>query len=329
MKNRIFLGAMALVALVGCGSGEGSKSNNDVRAFYYPYYNANLEMFVELPTLKGDVKSLTMTFSTAKEKFGELVKDDEMLRSEYEFTSAGNVCRHKEFYSSELAKVTKMEYNSLDKCTKSFEYSEDGELVEFLKCTYSEEGYPLGENYYDGDGELKYRLESECDKNGNPIVIREFNAEEKLTSLVRQKFNSDNKPTEYISYDAEGDVDYEIFLIYNSNGKLSRQLQRNYFEDHEYVYETVYKYDAKGNLIEQVDSSHNGGRTRYLFSYDKAGNMTEKVEKYSWKDEEERTEGSSTYEYDSKGNVTRYVVYEYEGARKKPRYIVDFEIEYR
>lgn len=330
MKLRFLMGSLALVALVGCG--DAKSTNDNERAFYHGYYNPDLDygMYIDIPLLKGDVQSVVLTISNAAEKFGEIVVEDELFRGEYEFTPAGHVRSHKEYHYSELHRVRKMEYNNSDKCTKVVEYNGDGELVKNVDVLSSEKGHVLSENHYNGEGELIYRLATECDKEGNPITVTNYGADGEIVSLVRQQFNTKGKLTKYLSYDSEGQLKYEMSYEYNSDGNVISEQHNHIYNDEEHIAKYTNNYDSKGRLTERLCEGDNY-TARTIHTYNEEGNLVEQVHSTSWgDDEEEKVNELRIYEYDSKGNVTRYVVYESgHKGRKEVDKVYDFEIEYR
>jgi hypothetical protein len=116
---------------------------------------------------------------------------------------------------------------------------------------------------------------------------------------------------------------------YDSDGNVISELQNHIYNDEEHIAKFTYNYDSKGRPTEQLCEGDNY-TARTINTYNKEGNLVEQVESSSWGDDEEKVSEVRTYEYDSRGNVTRYVVYEsdYKG-RKEVDKVYDFEIEYR
>lgn len=328
MKKRFFVGALALVALVGCASnGEGGhKSSTPTREFYNSFeYLFNSSIEVQKPSLYGDVESVDIGVFSASEKFGDIVIEDRIARLVYEFNQAGDVIA-KSLWDGDKAEMTKMEYNADETCSKFSRYNEDGELVSCSKMEYDKSGHIVTERQFDAEGNETMRACFECDAKGNVVKYTNYSSEGEVESLVRQKFDSNDRIVEVSLYGYDGDVDSHQNFVYDKRGNLVRETYQ-YGDDYED--ESVYRYDSKDNLVERVNDGYYYKYTT-SYTYNPSGKVIEAVTKQQDKETgKEEFSGARTYEYDDKGNVVRYVNYDYKGVRRVPSCVVSFDITYR
>jgi len=148
---------------------------------------------------------------------------------------------------------------------------------------------------YNADDEETSYMSVELNKNGFPETITiEEDGNNRTIELEYGKNNTIKSAT--TTWD-DGSEEYEEFDKY---GNVV------YAEDRYSEYEFEYKYDKKGNILEEV--CYKDGEESYsiIYEYDKEGNMTY-YEHNDAEDEDWSYARIYEYEYDKKGNIIEEV----------------------
>lgn len=151
--------------------------------------------------------------------------------------------------------------NALNKpstyATIQYTYDANGNILTCDK-TYSKDEWEKQTYIYDRNNKLSYEM---TDSDGNyEKILYFYDTADKLTSIQEQKGND----TTYYTY------------LYDLNGKLTSEVK----EMSDLVIYTAYTYDGDGKLQKEEHKYSPSGEAHYtcIYSYDKYGNETQKVE---------------------------------------------------
>ena len=187
--------------------------------------------------------------------------------------------------SSQISSIEKINFN-LDSDGKPL----DSEKLSTLNFDAS--GFLVETFIYDSDGTVKYRFTYDYDKNGRRTRTSRF-IDSKLTNYYTYEYNEHgNKSKAYryntndeieeyyiYEYDDEGNLVEEEWFSYNGDKVYSiendydkgrKTHSYTYDEDNYLVYEYVFRYDDKGNVIEELKYSGRGIQTgiiQYIYKY--------------------------------------------------------------
>lgn len=239
---------------------------------------SNPENDLKKANLKGKVKKITEVRYSAKEKFGEVIKDtveetttlvyndkgflDEKIayhtdgsidRTEkFDYNSKGNLIKKIALNSKgELLQTWLYEYDSKNSLLKMQNISAEQEILQYETYKYDEKGFLIESISYNGDGTVSTKCTYKNDKNGNCLEMNVFQKND-LVEVHKQKHNAQNKL-----------IEQEIFM---NNLLLTK---------------TEYKY-LNDDLIEEISepSSVLSATTSWKYEYknlDENGNWTTKI----------------------------------------------------
>lgn len=118
-----------------------------------------------------------------------------------------------------------------------------------------------------------------------------------LFVLLLPGFSQSNKKENDLQLDGfVGRVKTVKIAVYDSKGSLE--------------FTNIYKYDAKGNKVEEARYRRDGALSgKNIYKYDEKGNKVEEATYDSWD-----LTGKKIYKYDAKGNVTKAATYNSDGS---------------
>jgi hypothetical protein len=177
-------------------------------------------------------------------------------------------------------------------------------------------------------GDIKSITKYTYDKDGNLLNSKTYDSKDNLLSQTGLTYNDKGQVTEVLFTNIEGGSKVRTVKSYNKKGFLSKK--KTYFDENEFnreqrfiyndsnrveaerIYETEdgksfdeewkYKYDAKGNKIEEALHDNAGNMlSSTIYQYNEHGNVVSETVK---------SDGTSTtvtyeYVYDKKGNWKR------------------------
>lgn len=280
MKRIIFSAIVALM-LAACAKPQPQKVAVPTRQGWH----------ASLPTLVGDVKSVTATEYYTFEESGEIVKTVES-RTEYKLNKRGDV-------------------------VEQISYDQDNSVSDKCLYTYNSEQRMTEKAWYKRNGELDWKTRYIYDKHGILVEEIDYNGDGSIRSKSRFGYNSDGKKTEERSYNIDDILQWRALLKYNLNGHLVEDAAYWLYGGLDYRY--LYRYNAEGQLIENVEASDNAPMKRNTYKYDSEGRLIEKCI---------HTEGQTTvlelhYHYDSMGNVVKIA------PSTSNNIVTEYEIVYR
>jgi len=187
--------------------------------------------------------------------------------------------------SSKISSIKKINF-SLDSNGKPLSSAKQSTLE------YNSKGFLTETITYDEEGKVKDKFFYEYDKNGVRIKTTRY-TEEKMTNYYTYDYNEFGIKTKAYRYDPAGNL--EEFYIYeyddegnlveeewfSSSGKKVYRMENDYDdgiktrsstydENNDLMYEYVYKYDEKGNIIEEIKYDYRGaqaGVIQYIYKY--------------------------------------------------------------
>lgn len=181
-------------------------------------------------------------------------------------------------------------------------YDTDGTIAEKQTCKYNKSGIPVEISYYGENAKFLYKCSSKYDTKDNSVETKitttlgvevlsytdflnankQFVKKHKVTNdfeikgYVQYKYNSKGVSVEEETYRPEGTLKNRN--VYDDNRNL---LEMNRFEqDGTIGYKSTFKYDTKNNPTEWVNYEKDGSKkstTTYTYEYDSRGNWIKRV----------------------------------------------------
>jgi hypothetical protein len=244
---------------------------------------------LEIKGLKGEVKSIRQTVYTAKEKFGEIVKDKPgAFHSDYSsyyelYNEDGNLLEENSYYQTgELVGKKKFNYDENLRLIETLFYDPDGTLTvkwihkyddtdnNFKTFRYNEKGEAIGssDNEYDNagnlilslrnnpDGEPTHKAVYEYDENGLLIKESYLNLSGSYSRTSIYKYNEEGKSKEEEKYDTDNNLTHRILITYDSKGNKIKEVSTAYEKSSVTIFD--FNLDEKENWITGVYSLSDG-----------------------------------------------------------------------
>jgi hypothetical protein len=300
--------------------------------------------------LKGNIKSYTQKKYSAKEVFGELKTEDlgdsflvifnktkkivndsivSFISGNSDFNRTDNNKYCVEIFENYISS-DKFGYSFIDKIKDVWIFDLNGNIIEFKTYennilvykeiqTWNKNNSLIEYKNYRRDGSLIRREQFVYDSKGNLIDHFLYGNYGGPTNFqhVKHVYRYDNKEIEYSNLDELGNINFCGKFFYNSNGYLIKKIitdNRTKVKD-----TTTYKYDSKGNKIEEFD-----GSWRVKFSYDNKNKLIEII--YFTLDNEIKMRENSTY--DNFGNlITHLKTYESLGGYETSKIKFDYDMK--
>lgn len=284
--------------------------------------------------LYGDVASLSIRLYSAKDSFGEMVKDGFYYYRTYKFNTKGDVTE--ECYRNEDGSIIwkdVYQYDANGNTTAYTEYRSDGSLYGKSTWKYSPEGLLLDNTRYDGDGTISYKYVYEYDAAGNEVKCSRYGENYTLREVTKRKYEGNNQ-TELAVYNGAGELQSMSKRQYNDDGNVTLEasygvggaLQDKYVTTYNekglrysvkrynadgLAWEDFYYYDEAGNCIKYFEFLADGSvSAKSYYTYDENNYRTSYL-KY---DKDENVIDHVEYSYDQQGRQTKYVSYDSAGT---------------
>ena len=255
MKSKLFLILLFPILIFGCSK---LKAENDLD-------NENL---------KGKVKSIKYTAYKASEKFGEIEKGEiiSFFKNEETFyNKAGFITEKVKFNEDFTVRATKkISYNEKYKPTEENYYDNNNQLLGKTKYQYVDTLINQ-ENTYNSNGKLIRKIKYQYDKNNNAIKEETTDSTGNQSKLFLYEYDQNKNLLETKSY-SEGKLLSSVKFIYDKKGRKIEFYRKNHFYNNEEEKET-YKYDEKGNLLQQDNYTNNSLLSSIFYSYDENNNL--------------------------------------------------------
>jgi hypothetical protein len=223
--------------------------------------------------LKEYVKSVTTIKFGAAEKFGDVTKGEKKGRDYEAYNKSGFRTEFLMKDGDDATELTvKYTYDGNNNLVE-LDRNDEGE-IEIEKMKFNSKGTVEVADTYNKKGNLTGRSKFIYNNSGLLITMNEYDGNGKLISTVENKYNANNELVSSLTYD----------------------------EPRKLLYSGYYKYDMRGNVIEDIWGSRNS-----------KGVMNERTKTFRFNSKKQKTEqthssgGSkpkrTTYEYDSNGNL--------------------------
>ena len=153
-------------------------------------------------------------------------------------------------------------------------------------------------NYFTGDDskeKLTFIEEHSIDRDGNRTMVEDFSPEKKFTGRCIFEHDDHGNVTALTNYDENEKEKSSSKLKYDEHNNLIEYWGSN-FKD--ITDKHSYKYDEKGNAIEEIYYGQDGGvYSKDLNTFDEKGNLIKDIEY-----REGKLHLTISYKYDSTGN---------------------------
>ncbi len=176
-------------------------------------------------------------------------------------------------------------------------YEVDGTLWRITKITRDKNGKPLKGVTTDSKGQLLSYWTTKIDSMGNITEYYTFNSKNELTDIQKSKFDKKGNEIELVLEVLDFGYTNRTKFRYNALNQLIEMEDYNGAQNKTEI--RTYKYDKKGNEIEELLTRDDGSMLLFNNEYDKNSNLISN----KWFEEGEQThETSFSYVYDYKGN---------------------------
>lgn len=198
------------------------------------------------------------------------------------------------------------EYDNVGNLLETNDYH-NGRLETRHLYRYNDAGKITKEGEYDEYGRLKWEQNTKYDANGNKTEMIEYNTQTGKEARHYYKYDEQNRPIEDDEYASETTKKYKkILTSYDAEGNITGTKQYN--ENGVLIYEG--RFDKYNNHLADVAYNEDGSlhdKITAEYKYDAKGNEIEETLHY--------TDGSgnisvSRYEYDQQNNWVRKTVFE-------------------
>jgi len=219
----------------------------------------------------------------------ETEKEEEKVRYEEikpeKFVKNIDLAEREYISSSKISSIEKINFN-LDSNGKPLKSEKLSTL------NYNSKGFLTETIIYDTDGNVKYKFTYDYDNNGRRIKTTRF-TDAKMTNYYTYDYNEFGNKTKAYRYDPAGNLEEYYIYKYDDEGNLIEEewfsssggkvysLKNDYddgMKTHAYtydensdlIYEYVFRYDEKGNIIEEIKYDNNGlqaGVIQYIYKY--------------------------------------------------------------
>ncbi len=166
-------------------------------------------------------------------------------------------------------KISRVSYDPNGFMTETVFFTKGGKVDQQYKYQYDQNGMRVSTVRYNGDGMADKTYKYEYNKFGNKIKASRYSMAGKLEKYYLYRYDANGNLIEELWYDADGKLEYTIDYTYNGGNKKTKAVSFN--ANGEQVGKSVYKYDAKGNIIEEDrfkdDDGSPSGIIQYVYKY--------------------------------------------------------------
>ena len=252
--------------------------------------------------LSGEIKQIKTDKFNATDRFGEIIQT---TRTDFSFDHSLTKCDEKG--NTIESNSYDIDGNLYSQCI--FKYDNIGNNNEMniyininsVLSLQEKEFYKYDQNIYNSDG-LKERAIFKYDQKGNVIERNSYNSDGNLIFKFTYKYDDIGNQIEENHYSPDGSLtDKSIYIYDDKNNKIELN---NYADVNSGItYKVTYKYNEKGNLIEEntiyTDNTFSFLNRKETYKYDDRGSV---IEQTSYKEDGSVTSDTYKYEYDNKSN---------------------------
>ncbi len=218
----------------------------------------------------------------------EIEKEEEKVRYE---EVPENLVKNIDLEEREYIRSSKI--SSIEKI--NFNLDANGKPLKSEKLStlnYNSKGFLTETIIYDEEGRVKYKFTYDYDKNGRRIKTTRY-AEDKMTNYYKYDYNEFGNKTKAYRYDSAGNLEEYYIYEYDNEGNLTEEewfsssgekvysLENvydngiktralTYDENNNLIYEYIFRYDEKANIIEEIKYDYTGlqvGVIQYVYKY--------------------------------------------------------------
>lgn len=260
---------------------------------------------VENEGLKGKVKIVVDSMFSAKEMFGEVIKDTLEYTATFVFDTKGNMTKYYEYYGNGKLEYGYTYYHEHQKDKKETKrFNESNELIDYNIRTYNKKKLPVRIDMFDQNSMLISRMDFTYDKSFRLTSCIQYGHDGQIEKKWSFTYNADN------SYERKLFESYRCTVVkYNSDNTISKIL--------------VYDYDFEEDEVEELEEkwiySDDHNVTGFIYDYneeleqkicqvvDEWGMIVKSIT-YDEKDKAKEMK-SYKYTYDKKGNWIQCIGY--------------------
>ncbi len=163
-------------------------------------------------------------------------------------------------------KLSTLNYNSNGFLTETIIYSLDGTVKDKYTYEYDKNGRRIKTSRY-SDGQLLNSYKYDYNEFGNKIKAYSYNPAGELEEYYLYKYDGEGNLVEEDWFSASGEKIYSVENDYDDGVKTRTS---TYDKNNDLIFEYVFKYDQKGNIIEEIKYDVNGEQTgliQYVYKY--------------------------------------------------------------
>lgn len=237
---------------------------------------------------KGDVKSVKISFYSADDKFGEIVKDypdkyKDVFDDNINYRVMDMYSPHYKFTDNSYVYSLLLRFNENGNLIEKEALARNGEIKEKKIIIWGDNKLPTDIRTYNKNGDLIKRVSFEYDKYNN--VIKFFNSESHISyrKYKKNRLQSDSTVVlNDIGSPKNGDISVLRYIYSKINGKTFRKTTKN--TDNEDRLTSLFEYDKNDNLLFYEYYWDDGKPNWKKYAYNQRGNIT-LIENIYWKGE--------------------------------------------
>ena len=354
MKKNIFIIAiLSLLMLATACSNDSTQEKKTLKQGKAEKFDINEKNDLSDLKLCGKVKSSKSISYEAVVKSGNVSKG-KIIEDTYSymvFNEQGNILEENNYKRDSILTSKKLyKYNEFGNLIEGKIYKPASILTEQQVFVYNSDRKLISKTVttYDEKGKLKGTSIDFFNDQGNRIASSDYNADSILTRKFSAEYDHRGNLIHRSSQNKEGKVVFENSFVYDNNGKVAKEIiswedqvstkytyeyneqgylaRKSTFSGHGFNMVSSYSYDEDGNLIERYITGGSNPQ-RWTYNYDDQGQAIEEIEYkcgiISLFDETV-AKSSSLFEYDSKGNWIKKILYDNE----IPKSIIERKFEY-
>lgn len=217
-------------------------------------------------------------------------------------------------------------YKAVEKSGKIVKEKIDHELTYFNTIiTFNEKGNIIERRLWSIDGRIENKTIYKYDEKGKLLEYDKLKPNGDLYEKFTCELDEKGNLVKLDVSNADRSSERRIYTYkYDKKGNI---IEEKNYDDGFYMIKTTYKYDKKGNKIEQNNFDSNGNfNSKSTYKYNEKGNKIE----WNFFDSQGYFFRRQVYKYtyDKHDNWTQKIEYEDENGVKKPTTIIERTIEY-
>ena len=186
-------------------------------------------------------------FSNGQETEYSLLNAKDELITKTTYTYNAKKLASMAYFDAESEAELKTEYEyGVDSKIKSYTVTESDSGNLSSKTIYKYEGKKVTENHYDKDGKLYMRVIQTLNDDGIPVQETEYNGDGSFSLSRNYSFTESKKIAAIETFDEEGNCTNKIAFRYDANDFLT---EIQVYENAKITERRIYKNDALGNPV--------------------------------------------------------------------------------